>query len=200
MQLQGQSGGHVLVGVGGGIAAYKTCELVRLLIKDGLEVQVALTGAAAQFVTALTFQSLSGREVYADVFAAERADIAHITLAAEARAMIIAPATADLIGRIAGGLAADPVSLLCLALPAEVPVILAPAMNTRMWENPLVQGNLDRLRGLRRPGAGAKYRVIDPVTGFLACRTEGLGAMADPAAIHAALREVLQEASGRPEQ
>jgi len=193
MRSQDQLTGHVLVGVGGGIAAYKSCELVRLLIKDGFQVQVAMTAGAAQFVTPLTFQSLSGRPVYADIFASERADIAHIVLAAEARAMIIAPATADLIGRIAAGLASDPVSLLCLALAAEVPVILAPAMNTRMWENPLVQGNLERLRGVQRAKGREKYRVIDPVSGFLACQTEGLGAMADPTVLRAALREVLED-------
>ena len=193
MQPAAQPEGHILVGVGGGIAAYKSCELVRLLIKQGYNAQVAMTPAAAEFVTPLTFQALSGREVYADMFAAAHADIAHITLASEARAMIVAPATADLIGRIAGGLASDPVCLLCLALPAEVAVVLAPAMNTRMWENPLVQANLERLRALRRPNRRAKYRIVDPVAGFLACRTEGLGAMADPAAILAALREELAD-------
>ncbi|MCK6553237.1 bifunctional phosphopantothenoylcysteine decarboxylase/phosphopantothenate--cysteine ligase CoaBC [Candidatus Binatia bacterium] len=165
----------ILVGLSGGIACYKAAELVRLLVKEGARVRVMMTRNAREFITPLTLQTLSGQPVATDTFdLAQESGIGHIALADGADAVVIAPATANVIGKIAAGLGDDILTTVLLATRA--PVLIAPSMNVNMYENPLVQANLRRLDSL-------SYRIIEPGEGFLACGWEGKGRLAEPAAI-----------------
>ena len=164
MSMRGKT---IVVGVSGGIAAYKACEAVRLLVQAGATVQVVLTRAAEEFVTPLTLQALSGRPVARRTFdLTEESEIGHIRIADTADALLIAPATANVIAKLATGIADDLLTTVVLATRA--PVLVAPAMNVHMWENPLVQANLGTLRELG-------WRVIEPAVGYLACGYEGIG-------------------------
>ena len=177
---------HVIVGVTGGIAAYKAAELVSLLGKQGHEVRCIMTSAAQQFITPLTLQTLSGNPVYTDMFHPQdnmEWQVEHIGLARWADCVLIVPATADFIGKVAHGLADDFLSTCVMATAA--PVIFAPAMNDQMYANPIVQRNIATLRE-------AGYRFVDPVDGNLACGTSGKGKMASPGEI-AAVLETLRE-------
>ena len=178
-KTQGLAGRRLLLCVGGGIAAYKALELVRRLRDAGAQVQVAMTAGAQQFVTPLSFQALSGHPTRTSLWdsAAEQA-MGHIELARWADQVIVAPATADLMARLAHGLADDLVATLCLATTA--PVMIAPAMNHRMWEHPATQANLATLRG-------RGVRVVGPNDGPLAEGESGPGRMVEPLAIVAAL-------------
>ena len=169
----------VVLGVTGGIAAYKAAELCRLLVKAGAKVQVIMTDAACQFITPLTLQALSGREVLRDLFEADRTGrIGHIEIAATADLIVVAPATADAIARFAAGLAGD--LLAAVVLATRAPILLAPAMNTNMWENPITQENLARLcREVR-------VSTVGPDAGDLACGWVGAGRMVAPEEILAA--------------
>lgn len=170
------AGKRILVGVTGGIAAYKTPELCRLLVKAGADVRVVMTEAAAAFVTPLTLQTVSGHKVAERLLdAADEAEIGHIRLADEADLVVIAPASADAIARMAAGLANDLLTTVVLATRA--PVLLAPAMNVNMWENPLTQDNLRRLMGTGR------FFTVGPDAGPLACGWVGAGRMMEPAQI-----------------
>jgi phosphopantothenoylcysteine decarboxylase/phosphopantothenate--cysteine ligase len=177
-------GATVVVAVGGGIAAYKAAELVRLLDKAGARVEVAMTKSAQEFIGPLTFQALTRRPVFTDLFSlTEEAEIGHIQLADRADLVIVAPATANLISRLAAGQAADAVSAVVLATRA--PVLLAPSMNVNMWNHPLTTTNLQRCVDL------AGYKVVGPGDGFLACRWTGPGRLAEPADIVEAAAHVL---------
>src|ERR1700680_3466265 len=134
---------RVILGVGGGIAAYKSAELARLLMERGHEVQAVMTAAAGEFVRPLTFAALTGRKVLTNLFAIESA-IEHISVAVEHELLVIAPATADLIGKMAHGLADDFLTTLYLAFTGTV--VIAPAMNVNMWQHPATQANLEALR------------------------------------------------------
>jgi phosphopantothenoylcysteine decarboxylase/phosphopantothenate--cysteine ligase len=170
---------RILLGVSGGIAAYKAAELVRLLRKEGAEVRVAMTRGAAQFVTPLTFQALSGNPVHTDLLDAEsESAMDHISLARWADLIVIAPATANLIAKLSHGLADDLLTTLYLA--ATCPVYLAPAMNQAMWAKPATQENVALLK---RHGV----RLIGPVQGGQACGETGFGRMSEPQDICAAL-------------
>lgn len=179
-------GRRVALGVGGGIAAYKACDLVRELKRAGATVRVALTPAAQAFVSPLTFQSLSGNPVLTDVLEpAQDSAFGHLMLSRWADVYVIAPATADLIARIRAGMANDAVTTSLLA--HRGPVLLAPAMNTAMWENERVQENVAAL--LKEP----RYRVVGPETGLLADGDVGAGRLAAlPALVEAVAK--LQEA------
>jgi len=168
---------RVLVGVTGGIAAYKTCEVVRRLREGEHEVQVVMTESARRFVTPTTFQVLSGRVVATSLFDDDDPDIDHIRLARWPDVVAVVPATAQTIGRFAHGLADDLLSTIVLAVRRDVPVVVAPAMNTAMWENELVQANLARLLETGR------FRVVSPVAKTLACGEVGLGGLAEEARI-----------------
>src|SRR5262245_47012341 len=162
----------IVLGVSGGIACYKAVELVRLLVKAGFAVQVIMTRAAMEFVTPLTFQTLSGNPVAAETFnLTQESEIGHINLADQADLFVVAPATANIIGKIANGVADDLLTTVIMA--AQAPVLIAPAMNIHMFENPILQENL---RKLRRVG----YHVLEPAEGFLACGYEGKGRLPDP--------------------
>jgi phosphopantothenoylcysteine decarboxylase/phosphopantothenate--cysteine ligase len=168
----------VLLGVGGGIAAYKAAELARLLMQDGHDVQVTMTAAAEQFVQPLTFAALTGKKVLTDLFAIEAA-IEHIAVAQEHEVLVIAPATADLLAKLSCGLANDFLTTVYLAFTGTV--VLAPAMNVNMWRHPATQANLETLR---RRG----HRIVEPGEGYLACGMTGPGRLAEPETIAAALR------------
>ena len=177
---------NVIVGVTGGIAAYKAAELVSLLGKQGHAVRCIMTDAAQQFITPLTLQTLSGNPVYTSMFQMQENpewQVEHIGLARWADCVLIVPATADFIGKVAHGLADDLLSTCVMATAA--PVFFAPAMNDQMYANPLVQRNIDILRE-------AGYGFVDPVEGNLACGTSGKGKMASPERI-AAVLETLRE-------
>ncbi len=174
--LQGQ---HLLLCVGGGIAAYKSLELVRRLRDAGADVQVAMTEGAQQFVTALSFQALSGQPVRTSLWdSAAEAAMGHIELARWADCILVAPATADLLARLAHGFANDLVTTLCLATTA--PITVAPAMNHRMWQHPATVANLALLRE-------RGVQIIGPEDGPLAEGESGPGRLSEPADIVAAL-------------
>src|SRR5215469_4808353 len=160
----------ILLGVGGGIAAYKAAELARLLMQQDHQVQVAMTRAACKFVQPLTFAALTGRKVLTDLFAVESA-IEHISVAQEHELLVIAPATADLMAKLAHGLADDFLSTLYLAFTGAV--FVAPAMNVNMWEHPATQKNLETLRQ-------RSHRIVGPAEGYLACGMTGAGRLVDP--------------------
>src|SRR5450432_2564072 len=165
----------IILGVAGGIAAYKAAELARLLMQESHEVQVIMTSAAEEFVRPLTFAALTGRKVLTNLFAIESA-IEHISVAQEHELLVIAPATADLIAKMAHGLADDFLTTLYLAFTG--PVVIAPAMNVNMWHHPATQSNLEILR---RRG----HRIVEPDSGYLACGMTGPGRMADAETIAA---------------
>ncbi len=165
-------GRRIAVGVGGGIAAYKACELVRELGRAGAEVRVAMTPGATQFVTPMTFQNLTGRPVLTDYFdVSQEATFGHIDLGKWTELFIVAPATADLIARIRAGMANDAVTTPLLAYAG--PVLLAPAMNVVMWQNRFTQENLNAFR------EDPRYRIVGPDEGLLACGDVGAGRLAD---------------------
>jgi phosphopantothenoylcysteine decarboxylase/phosphopantothenate--cysteine ligase len=176
------AGKTVVLGVTGGIAAYKAAELCRLLVKAGAQVRVVMTEAACQFITPLTMQTLSGHEVARDLFApVAEGGIGHIELASRADLVIIAPATADAIARFAAGMADD--LLAAVVLATQAPILLAPAMNTHMWQNPITQDNLARLD---RMGNDGRVTSVGPDAGDLACGWVGAGRMANPQEIFSA--------------
>ncbi|MSP15683.1 MAG: bifunctional phosphopantothenoylcysteine decarboxylase/phosphopantothenate--cysteine ligase CoaBC [Myxococcales bacterium] len=169
-------GRRVVLGVGGGIAAYKAAELARLLMGAGAEVRAVMTPAAREFLTPLTLQTLTGHPVGTDLFdLGQESEIGHIRLAEQADLVIVAPATADLLARMASGMAND--LLTTLLLVTRAPVLLAPAMNVHMWSHELVQENVRRLVGLGR------IHLVGPDDGWLACRMTGPGRLAEPADI-----------------
>ncbi len=180
---------RVALGVTGGIAAYKAAELVRALQERGLEVQVIMTRGAREFVTPLTFAALSGRKVITEMFGESAGTepnvdsaIEHIAVAQSIDALVIAPATADVLAKIAHGIADD--FLTTLVLATKAPVIAAPAMNVNMWENPATEQNVGVLR---RRGV----RVVDPDAGYLACGMTGQGRLASVDAVVAAVLATL---------
>lgn len=169
------SGKKLLLGVSGSIAAYKAADIASQLVGLGADVRVALTPNAGRFVGAATFRGLTGHTPLTDLFdEVEDKQVAHIALVEDADLYLIAPATANVLGKIAAGIADDIVTTLVLA--ATCPVVLAPAMNTHMWANPTVIGNVDRLRSLG-------FHFVDPVEGRLACGMTGAGKLAPPESI-----------------
>lgn len=162
----------IILGVTGSIAAYKACEIVsRLTNEYSYNVKVIMTEAAMKFISPLTFESISGNQVISSMFdSPEQWDMAHISLAREADIILVTPATANIIGKIASGIADDMMTTTIMA--TEKPVIFAPAMNKTMWENPIVQGNIQKLKKLG-------YYFIEPEYGVLACGEEGKGRLAN---------------------
>jgi phosphopantothenoylcysteine decarboxylase / phosphopantothenate---cysteine ligase len=168
-------GKKIVLGVTGGIAAYKAAELIRALVKEEAQVRIIMTKNAAEFITPLTLQTLSCNPVYTDMFVpTEKYDMAHIALAEFADAFVIAPATGNVIGKIASGIGDDLLSTTIMA--ADKPVLICPAMNDKMLSNPAVQENINKLRKYG-------YNVMDSATGELACKTEGTGRLPEIPAI-----------------
>lgn len=175
---------NILIGITGGIAAYKICSLIRLFKKARANVRVVLTPSALNFVTKLTLQTLSDNEVFVENFEIEEYKPGHISLCDEADIFVIAPATANTISKIANGVCDN--LLTSTACAFSKPILIAPAMNTNMWENVFVQENLSKLK---KHG----YHIIDPETGFLACGTNGTGRMAEVEDIFEKTTEILSQ-------
>ena len=170
----------VVLGVTGSIAAYKACEIVRLLVKRGDDVRVVMTESAREFVTPLTFQTLSRNPVECDMFASPRGwKPEHVSLADCADLVVVAPATANTIAKMAHGIADDLLSSTLLA--TEAPIVVAPAMNSGMWASPATRANVSAL-------AARGVRFVEPGDGELACGTSGRGRMAEPSEVVAACR------------
>ncbi len=177
---------RVIIGVSGGVAAYKAAALVSRLAQDGLNVQAVMTDSARRFVGPDTFAALSGRPVAGEVFEQSQYPLgAHIELAREYDLLCVAPATANFLAKAAHGIADDLLSTLLLSF--QGPVLVAPAMNTEMWEKPAVQRNLQQVRD---DGA----HVVDPQEGWLSCRVKGVGRMAEPDEIAERVHGLLGEA------
>lgn len=171
------AGKHIVLGLSGGIACYKAAELARGLQKAGARVQVVMTEAARHFITPVTMQALSGRPVFTDQWDSRVSNnMAHIDLTREADAIVIAPCSADFMRKLVHGAADDLLSTLCLARPASVPLLVAPAMNVEMWENPATQRNAAQLRA-------DGITLLGPVAGEQACGETGLGRMMEPEAL-----------------
>lgn len=175
---------NILIGISGGIAAYKICTLIRLYKKADANVRVMLTPNALSFVTKLTLETLSNNEVYVDNFEIQEYKPEHISLCDEADICVLAPATANTISKIANGLCDNLLTSTVCAF--SKPILIAPAMNTNMWNNPFVQENISKLRT-------AGYHFVDPETGFLACGTNGVGRMAEVEEIFDKTLEILSE-------
>jgi phosphopantothenoylcysteine decarboxylase/phosphopantothenoylcysteine decarboxylase/phosphopantothenate--cysteine ligase len=163
---------NIILGITGSIAAYKAADIANILTKNGHNVDVIMTAGGRQFITSLTLQTLTKNRVYTDVFDEDYPrEVQHISLAKKADLLLVAPATADIIGKMANGIADDMLTSVLLALRG-VPVYIAPAMNTNMYENPIVQGNIEKLRNYG-------YVFIEPREARLACGDLGKGALAD---------------------
>lgn len=188
LQRVGESGSvekpNVVLGVTGGIACYKALELVRLLVQDSCNVRVVMTREATEFVAPLSFQTLSGAPVGTDLFSlTQESEIGHINLADSADVLVIAPATANVIAKLAAGIADDLLTTVVLATRA--PLLVVPSMNVHMLAHPMVQANLAKLRS-------AGYRVMEAAAGYLACGYEGKGRLPEPPAIAEEVRRLLR--------
>jgi phosphopantothenoylcysteine decarboxylase len=176
---------EIIVGVSGGIAAYKTAYLVSDLVQSGIGVTVVMTRAARKFIGAATFQALTGRRVLSQTFDDSEHHLgAHIELARQAKLLCIAPATANVLAQAAHGLADDLLSTLLLSFTG--PIVLAPAMNSEMWNKAAVQRNVAQLE---KDG----FHLVGPEEGWLSCRVTGKGRMAEPAEIAAVIRKLLSQ-------
>lgn len=179
---------NILVGITGGIAAYKVCSLIRLYKKAGANVRVVLTPNALNFVTKLTLQTLSGNEVFVEQFKIDEYKPEHISLT-DADIFVIAPATANTIGKIANGICDNLLTTTCCAF--KNPFLIAPAMNNNMWENKFVQENIKKLKN-------AGYNILTPDDGFLACGTNAVGRMKEPEEIFEETVKILETANTCP--
>ena len=180
------AGKKILLGLTGGIACYKAAELARGLVKAGAGVQVVMTEASRHFITPVTMQALSGKPVYTDQWDSRISNnMAHIDLSREADLILIAPCSADFMRKLVHGAADDLLSTLCLARPSTVPLLVAPAMNVEMWENPATKRNADQLRADR-------VVLLGPASGDQACGDTGLGRMLEPDQLLEALSAFFQ--------
>ena len=178
---------EVILGVTGSIAAYKAAEIANQLTKSEISVHTILTAAASKFITPLTFQTLTKNKTYTDMFEELiYSDVRHISLAQRADCVVIAPATANIIGKIANGIADDMLSTVVMAV-RDTPILICPAMNTAMYENPITQANISRLTNLG-------YRFIEPKSARLACGDVGKGALADVETIVESIQRALEVA------
>ena len=175
---------NILIGITGGIAAYKICSLIRLYKKAGANVRVVVTPSALNFVTKLTLQTLSNNEVYVENFEIDEYKPGHISLSDEADIFVIAPATANTISKIANGICDN--LLTSIACAFRKPFLLAPAMNTGMWENQFVQDNINKLKK-------AGYNILEPESGYLACGVNGTGRMVEVEDIFEKTVEILSQ-------
>lgn len=182
------TGARILVGVTGGIAAYKTCWLVSRLAQAGAEVTVLMTDAATRFVGPLTFQALSGRPVYTSIWEhVESQDPQHISLARSARCVIVAPCTMDCMAKLACGMTDDVITLALSAVDrTKTPVLLAPSMNETMWAQPATRRNVKQL-------VEDGFTLIGPGEGWQACRAVGAGRMSEPQELFDAVRRALEK-------
>ncbi len=188
------TGRKIAVALTGGIACYKAATLVSRLVQRGADVRVLMTRAATEFITPLTFQSLSGRPVLTSMWDhSDNPESQHVGTARWCDLLVIAPCSMDMIGKIAAGLTPDVVSLTVSALPAKTPLLIAPAMNADMWASPILQRNLALLRELL-----PNLSEVGPADGWQACRTRGAGRMSEPEAILDYVAKLLGEADSTP--
>jgi len=177
-------GSKILLGVTGGVSAYKSCYLVSHLIRENCQVEVIMTDSAQKFVGESSFSALTGKKVHTDIFnAPEGVHALHIYLSDWADVIVVAPATANTLAKLSFGLADN--LLTATVLASRCPVLLAPAMNANMWNNTIVQENIAKLKG-------AGFSFVGPGAGRLACGTEGSGRMAEPEEIFNAIEQLLQ--------
>lgn len=175
---------NVVLGVSGGIACYKSCEIARLLVQSECDVHVIMTRSAQQFVTPLTFQALTGNPVATELFDLQQdSSIGHIHLADQADIVVVAPATADCIARLSCGRADD--VLMATVLATKAPVLVCPSMNVNMWNHPATQQNLGQIKKFG-------YKVIEPSVGYLACGWQGKGRLPEPEVIVLEALQVLK--------
>lgn len=175
---------NIVLGITGSIAAYKACDLITHLSKKNLNIICVMTKEAESFITALTLETLSGNKVYTDMFALpDKREIAHVSLGEKADLIVICPATANIIGKLAAGICDDLLSAAVISSTA--PVLIAPAMNDRMYKNKITQRNMLELKK-------AGYRFIEPVTGRLACGHIGIGHLADTSQIIKTIEKILK--------
>jgi phosphopantothenoylcysteine decarboxylase/phosphopantothenate--cysteine ligase len=162
---------NIILGVTASIAIYKSCEIVRRLKEEGLSVTVVMTEEAEELIKPIVFQSLSGNKAYRDLFAeSDTWEIEHVSLADKTDLVLVAPATANIIGKISNGICDD--LLTCIICATEAPVVICPAMNENMYRNKIVQENIDKLKSLG-------YRFVEPIKGKLACGKVGVGCLAE---------------------
>lgn len=177
---------EILLGITGSIAAYKAADIANQLTKSGIMVHTIMTAAATKFITPLTLQTLTKNKVYTDMFEQiVYTDVRHISLAQKADCCVIAPATANLIGKLASGIADDMLSTVVMAIKNK-PIIICPAMNTAMYENPITQSNLEKLRSFG-------YQFVEPKEARLACGDLGKGALAEVENIVATVKQAIGE-------
>ncbi|QQR79584.1 MAG: bifunctional phosphopantothenoylcysteine decarboxylase/phosphopantothenate--cysteine ligase CoaBC [Deltaproteobacteria bacterium] len=173
----------IVLGVTGGIAAYKSAEIIRSCVQKGADIHVMMTRAAKEFITPLTLQTLSGHPVHSELFdLTQEQEIGHISLADRADIIVIAPATADIIAKTAHGICDDLITTVLCA--TQAPVLFSPAMNVHMWENPITQENVKKLQ---KHG----YHFLEPATGDLACGYTGKGRLPDPEKILEAISKIV---------
>jgi len=180
---------NILIGITGGIASYKSCVLVRLLIKGGYSVKVMMTEAATKFVSPLVFQELSQNPVYVDMFQEKGVDsfsLQHISLSRWAQFCVIAPLSANTLSKIAYGICDNLLTTVVLALGKGTKVLLAPAMNENMWKNPIIAENIKKLKKIK------KYSLMPPQKGELVCGVYGEGRMSEPKDIYSKVISLLK--------
>lgn len=176
---------NILIGVTGGIACYKVCEIISYLVHEGAKVDVIMTENATKFITPLTLETLAKSKVVVDMFREKEVVVVeHISLARKADVILVAPATANIIGKVANGIADDMLSTTIMASPA--PIVFAPAMNNGMYMNKIVQANIAKLKDYG-------YQFIDPVEGNLACGYKAVGKLASKDAIISYIEDVLRK-------
>lgn len=174
---------NILIGITGGIACYKVCELISYLTKEGANVECIMTKNACEFITPLTLETLSKNKVVTDMFEKkEHVEVEHISLARKADLVLVVPATANILGKVANGIADDMLSTTLMATPS--PVIFAPAMNNEMYNNKIVQANIQKLREYG-------YQFVEPIVGNLACGYQAVGKLAKKETIINKIKELL---------
>ncbi|MCF7870812.1 MAG: hypothetical protein K9L95_03975 [Candidatus Omnitrophica bacterium] len=179
--------GNILIGVCGGIASYKICQLARLFLKEGYLLKVMMTPAAIEFIRPLVFKELTGQPVYLEMFSLSNQDAQHISLSEWADLAIIAPLSANTLSKVACGICDNLLTSVVCALSSQKPVLLAPAMNEGMWRNPLIQDNLFRLKEIKN------YTILSPERGELACKSVGIGRMPEPGEIYKKAKALLKK-------
>lgn len=170
--------GNVLIGVCGGIAAYKVCQLARLFVKNGYSVKVMMTEAATQFIRPLLFKELTDNPVYLEMFSHQAQNTQHIKLSEWVDLAIIAPLSANTLSKLAGGICDNLLTTVVCALDPKIPVLLMPSMNENMWQNPIIQKNLSSLKRIK------SYTILPPGKGELACKAVGVGRMPEATKIY----------------
>lgn len=177
---------NILIGVCGSIAIYKTCYLIRLLVKDGYLVKVVLTPAASEFIRPLLFEELTGQPASSWLFSQNHSNIEHISLSDWSDLVIVAPLSANTLSKLASGICDNLLTSVICALSSRVPLLLAPAMNEAMWENPIIQKNVNSLAAIKN------YHILSPERGSLACGTTGVGKMPEPEKIQQKAKALLK--------